>query len=36
MMSRKLGPALVLAFLFAIVLSTTAFAHGRTQLFRIT
>ena len=32
MMSRKLGPALVLAFLFAIVLSTTAFAHGRTQV----
>jgi hypothetical protein len=31
-MSRKLGSAFVLAFLFAFALSTTAFAHGRTQV----
>ncbi len=32
MMSRKLGSALLLALLFAVVLSITAFAHGSTQV----
>jgi hypothetical protein len=32
MMSRKLGSAFLLALLFAFALSTTAFAHGRTQV----